>query len=49
MCGNLTSIAYPTLGNSTNNQGPRVGAFIFFARRNGPKSHRPMRSSEELK
>ena len=36
--GNLTSIAFPTLGNLTKNLGPRVGAFAFLAQRNGSKS-----------
>ena len=43
--GHLTSSALPTLGNLTKNLGPRVGAFAFYARRNGTKSHRPMCSS----
>ena len=43
--GHLTSIAFPICGNLTENLGPRVGTFAFFARRNGTKSHRPMCSS----
>ena len=43
--GHLTSIAFPTLGNLTENLGPRVGTFGSFARKNGTKSHRPMCSS----
>ena len=43
--GHLTSTTFPTLGNLTKNLGPRVGKFVFFARRNGTKSHRPMCSS----
>ena len=40
--GHLTSIAFPTLGNLTENLGPRVGMFAFFTRRNGTKSYCPM-------
>ena len=43
--GHLTSIAFPTLGNLTNNLDPRVGTLAFFARRNRSKSHHPMCSS----
>ena len=37
ICGHLTSIAFPTLGNLTKNLSPRVGTFAFLARRNGTK------------
>ena len=43
--GHLTSIAFPILGNLTENLGPRVGMFAFFARRDGTKSHRSTCSS----
>ena len=37
--GHLISIAFSTLENLTKNLGPRVGTFVFFARRNSTKSH----------
>ena len=39
--GHLTSIAFPTVRNLTKNLGPRVGTFVFLARRNETNSHCP--------
>ena len=45
VCGAFDLYCLPHPRELTNNLGPRVGTFVFFARRNKTKSHHPMCSS----